>query len=115
MTKKVKVGKAALENQSKLRLSITLIHIALISGFTIMTILQFFINGYAETNGSNRIYSFWVLFCGLSDAFITGTLLFVTAESDRPSVYIDRNTNQAYAVLNLIKQSESALAINDDQ
>ena len=61
-----------------------------------------------------NIEFFWVFFGGLSDVFITGTLLFVTDESNKATVYIDPNTNQPYAVLDVIKRNSiSRLSIND--
>ena len=115
MTTKVGFGQPAVNQQRQLSFSVTLIHIALIFGFTVVSILQFIVPSEEKRKVEDeRIYSFLTLFGGLSDIFISLMLWFATDEHQQASVYIDPNTNQAYAVLDVIKRPKSSrLSINN--
>ena len=113
MTKKVRFGQAAVMQQRKLSLSITLVHIALIFGFTVVTAIDFMVSYYKNISAV-KFNLLWIICCGLSDVFITGNLLFVTDENYRPSVFIDPNTNQPYAMLDVIRRPVSTQSVNDE-
>ena len=99
--------------QRKLSLSITLVHIALIFGFTVVTAIDFMVSYYKNISAV-KFNLLWIICCGLSDVFITGNLLFVTDENYRPSVFIDPNTNQPYAMLDVIRRPVSTQSVNDE-
>ena len=105
-------AQSSVDRQRKLNQSVTFAHIALILGYTVVSILSFNVKrfsgqGEKPNAGVYRAATWWSLFGGASDIFLSCMIWLIFDEESAPTVFRDERHNSTYAVLDIIKSFDS--------
>ena len=116
IAERVNYGQQLVEKERKFSQTMTMAHIGLVLGYTVVSIMAFNIRATGAAQSSflheptarvYRVQTCWTVFGGVSDIFLSCMIWFIHDEEGTPTIFRDERHNSTYAILDLIKPKDS--------
>ena len=112
MTKPVSIGKELMNGEKRLNKLVTISHICIILGYTVLSILILNCETILSTLSYYRLKTTFVIFGGTADVFLSVMLWFILNDDQTVTVFVDGN--RAYSVVDVIQTNYSVVNSDSD-